>query len=460
MPRNQWDYSDILMGQQAGQIWGNAYANMGQQLGGSINQYAKKQEENKLALAKGKSVEGVIKTHPELFGGQESVDRMLATDPNESPIARYSRLSDVLSNTVVAGKIKEISSAFEQDKMKADLLRSQIGAATAKAKQGGIDNAALSSAMQGGTFDLGKYMSTGGSIPGLKDMGIDIDKYMPQKPMKVYSPDEVAELAKQGIKVSGKPDAQGNIVATAIEPWAQPAPQVGSIPEGYSLQRDQAGGWSISPIPGAPKTKAQEEKEKIQAAKESISGHLGNVAQKYFELDQAGGSVKPENSLFTNIGARLSASELGQIAGSYGGTQTQQIRDTISGIKPILIANLKQATGMSAQQLNSNQELKFYLGAMGDDTKSLESNLAALYAMDSQFGSGHALDALFEKNPRLAKKIIGEASKMQADHPVDFGEQAKPTVPVPAVGETRYGYTFTAKVSNDPKDRRNWEPSK
>jgi hypothetical protein len=81
------------------------------------------------------------------------------------------------------------------------------------------------------------------------------------------------------------------------------------------------------------------------------------------------------------------------MAAGFVGTQAQTIRDQISSSKPLLIAAIKQATGMSAQQLNSNAELQFYLQAATDPARSLPANRAALAILDRTYGMGTGVTA-------------------------------------------------------------------
>jgi hypothetical protein len=72
-----------------------------------------------------------------------------------------------------------------------------------------------------------------------------------------------------------------------------------------------------------------------------------------------------------------------------------------------------KATGMSAKQMDSNQELKLYLSAATDPSKSLESNKEALDNLVRLYGVGG------EATPGGAKTkpIMPRNEKMPSSNP-------------------------------------------
>jgi hypothetical protein len=59
--------------------------------------------------------------------------------------------------------------------------------------------------------------------------------------------------------------------------------------------------------------------------------------------------------------------------------------------------------------MDSNTELQFYLQQVGDETKSIYANLAAIDALDRQYGTRGAgkgiIDQMFSSNPELISRI-------------------------------------------------------
>jgi hypothetical protein len=59
------------------------------------------------------------------------------------------------------------------------------------------------------------------------------------------------------------------------------------------------------------------------------------------------------------------------------------------------------STGLSATQLNSNAELQLQLKSLGDPSKPIQSNIAALDTLDKMYGDGTSVSKMLSKNPKL-----------------------------------------------------------
>jgi hypothetical protein len=67
------------------------------------------------------------------------------------------------------------------------------------------------------------------------------------------------------------------------------------------------------------------------------------------------------------------------------GTSTQAKRDELNSVRLQLFNAVKEATGMSSTQLNSNVELQTWLKSLGSDTMSKEANLAILNNIENRY---------------------------------------------------------------------------
>lgn len=138
---------------------------------------------------------------------------------------------------------------------------------------------------------------------------------------------------------------------------------------------------------------AQQEKKIEQAktkeeAKSGFESSLDALEAKYMELDKLGGIVNPENSAMSNVGARLSSSAVGQAVGGTFGTDEQSIRNEIQGTIPLLVLDIKNLTGASAQQMNSNVELQNFLKAASSPTSDVRANLQLLKNLRKKYLGG------------------------------------------------------------------------
>lgn len=136
-----------------------------------------------------------------------------------------------------------------------------------------------------------------------------------------------------------------------------------------------------------PKVDPDEKK----AAKSGVSGELQKLRDYYKELQDAGAIVDTSKGFLSNAARKAQSSGVGQFLGGVAGTENQSIRQKIKNMRPLLINEIRKATGMSAKAMDSNQELKFYLSAVTDPSTDIQSNLAAIEALEQRYGTGAVL---------------------------------------------------------------------
>lgn len=186
-------------------------------------------------------------------------------------------------------------------------------------------------------------------------------------------------------------DAGGPAQAALVKQFGKPSP-------GYRWKPD----GSQEFIPGGPADlKAQQQ----NTGQESVSSVVSDLRDKYTKLKDLGGIVSTENNSFSNAAARLGSSGVGQAFGGVVGTQSQSSRDAIEMARPLLLASIMKATGMSAKQMDSNAELKLWLATATDPTKGLEANLEALNRIEKMYGSGKALQSADQKKPSVISSL-------------------------------------------------------
>jgi hypothetical protein len=79
-----------------------------------------------------------------------------------------------------------------------------------------------------------------------------------------------------------------------------------------------------------------------------------------------------------NLAISAQTSGFGQMVGRAAGTPEQSLRNQIQSARLRLLQGIKAATGMSAQELNSNVELQQWLDAVTNPANDVESNRAIL----------------------------------------------------------------------------------
>jgi hypothetical protein len=159
----------------------------------------------------------------------------------------------------------------------------------------------------------------------------------------------------------------------------------------------------------------QKEKTKGQA-KEQLSGVVQQLNNSYTALEQGGGITSTAQGGLSNLGARLGSTGLGQAVGGALGTANQRQRQEIEQTRPLLLNLIKDATGMTASQMNSNAEMQLYLKAATDPTLTVEANRSALANLDKMFGLGIAkppADAAKSPATPAAAAPVFDAAKEQ-----------------------------------------------
>ncbi len=137
--------------------------------------------------------------------------------------------------------------------------------------------------------------------------------------------------------------------------------------------------------PGAAK-RAEKEEQGVDHLKSEID----NLRGYYNILKEAEAIPSSEKGSLSNIWAWTKGSTAGQIGGRMLGTKEQDARNAIQSSRMRLLNAIKNATGMSAQQLNSNIELQTWLQSLTDVNRSYESNVEILDKIESTFAKPKA----------------------------------------------------------------------
>jgi hypothetical protein len=154
--------------------------------------------------------------------------------------------------------------------------------------------------------------------------------------------------------------------------------------------------------------KQSEELAKRDDAKSQLDTTLRQMKRNYDTLLQEGAIVSTEASTVENIGARASTSGAGRAVGAAVGSKAEQQRQTIEQTRPLLLNLIKNATGMSAQQMNSNAEMQLYLNAATNPALGYEANLEAMANIDRLFGTGEIAKDI-EKQLQSTKARTGRS---------------------------------------------------
>lgn len=127
---------------------------------------------------------------------------------------------------------------------------------------------------------------------------------------------------------------------------------------------------------------------KAEAGKTQLADDLDNLRASFTALDAMRAIPSTERNPLSNIAAATAATGLGQMAGRAVGTAAQVEREVINSARTRLVNSIKNATGMSAQQLNSNVELQTMLKSISDPGQPIQAALRIIDDIDNAYVKG------------------------------------------------------------------------
>ena len=166
-------------------------------------------------------------------------------------------------------------------------------------------------------------------------------------------------------------------------------------PDGEPISMPQSQAAGMTPYSPAA-AKALKESKSKEGARTQLNETVTQLKGYYDSLKEGGGIVSQAQGPLSNLASRAQSSGIGQTLGGAVGTKNQEARQKIEQTRPLLMNLIKNATGMSAQQMNSTAEMQLYLRAATDPTLSYEANMEALDNLDRLFGLGLGVSG----NPR------------------------------------------------------------
>ncbi len=137
--------------------------------------------------------------------------------------------------------------------------------------------------------------------------------------------------------------------------------------------------------PSAAVLKAQEKAEKLAEGQAALGDTLSTAKTLIADLAKMGGITSTSKGPLANLITSAQTGSIGQMVGRAVGTEAQAKRDELKSIRLQLLNAVKEATGMSAQQLNSNVELQTYLNSLGSEGMSKEANEAILENLSRRY---------------------------------------------------------------------------
>jgi hypothetical protein len=196
--------------------------------------------------------------------------------------------------------------------------------------------------------------------------------------------------------------AQKIQIARESRPPAQPvAPTITTIVDPTNpnqmitidARRYQGGGANSPGVVGVAgkEPSAALRTNKVEAGKTQLADDLDNLRASFQTLDRMRAIPSTERGALSNVASGIAATGVGQKTGQLFGTEAQVERDVINSARSRLVNSIKNATGMSAQQLNSNVELQTMLKSISDPGQSVQAALRIIDDIENAYVKGDGM---------------------------------------------------------------------
>lgn len=139
--------------------------------------------------------------------------------------------------------------------------------------------------------------------------------------------------------------------------------------------------------------KQVEQEAQSSKAREGVTQTVGDMVDQYKKLQRLGGITSTSKSPLENIA--ISATETNPLAQSVqkaAGSETQTSRQVIEASRARLMQEIKKATGMSAQEVNSIPEMQLLKESISDPTMTVEAVQQILGNIESKYGLGKGVN--------------------------------------------------------------------
>jgi hypothetical protein len=230
---------------------------------------------------------------------------------------------------------------------------------------------------------------------------------------QLLSPEEEAQKAR--IALAGRtPAAPREPAAPTITQIQDPNNPTQTITiDARRYQGGSVGSPGVIGVGGKTADVARKE-VKVEEGKTLVSDIIDSLKTNYQELDKARAIPSAQRGPLSNLLTAVEVSGPGQLVARAVGSDVQPLRDVVKSSRLQLLNAIKQATGLSSQQLNSNVELQTWLTSVSDPTQQIEAVIPILDNIEKFVGSGGKYSA---------RRATGEVK------PVGAAPAAAPTAP-------------------------------
>jgi len=232
-----------------------------------------------------------------------------------------------------------------------------------------------------------------------------------QRQERLLTPEEL----KQKLQVAAAGRAPSQPVAPTITQIVDPTNPNQMIT--VDARRYQGGGAGSAGVigVGGKEPGAALRQNKVEAGKTQLADDLDNLRASFRTLNEMNAIPSTERGVMSNISSATAASGIGQMLGRATGTEAQVERDVINSARQRLVNSIKNATGMSAQQLNSNVELQTMLKSISDPGQSVQAALRIIDDIENAYVKGTGELPKRSQTGKVTSTQIAPADKQALD---------------------------------------------
>jgi len=155
-------------------------------------------------------------------------------------------------------------------------------------------------------------------------------------------------------------------------------------------------------------------------AQKGVNDMLSTMGKSFQQLYSMGGAVSGDQDALTNLKNGIMGTEtFNNLQSRISPDAASSIRRTIMATRPLLIGKIIQASDMSAKALDSNRELDFYLSALADPGRDIQSQMSAVVKLNEMMGGGISLgpwaESVTDIQNQLSKEFNQSLDKNKAD---------------------------------------------
>jgi len=147
--------------------------------------------------------------------------------------------------------------------------------------------------------------------------------------------------------------------------------------------------------------------------RQQVSTLINKVRAAYEQLERQQAIASEKRGGFANVMDYLGTSSPGREVQKALGTKSSKYLSEITNSRKLLATAIKNATGMSAQEMNSNVELQLTLDALTDPTQGIEAARSTLNTLEELYGAPRTATPTAARPRGAAPKtpVIPDAAK-------------------------------------------------